>query len=91
LETDQILSGEGGKTKKANILELDERRGGRGDYIFIDDNLENLAALSSVLPGRIRGTLAAWGYNTPDDHEEAPKQGFQVMQQEEFVRRLHSA
>jgi beta-phosphoglucomutase-like phosphatase (HAD superfamily) len=84
LATESIYSGEGGRTKTENILALDARYGAN-KYIFLDDALENLVALTPVLPGRIEAVLANWGYCSGDDIAEAQSLGIQIMTEAEFV------
>ena len=87
LTTKSVYSGEGGRTKAENILLLDEKYHA-DQYIFLDDAIENLFALTPVLPGRIKPVLASWGYCSAEDQQEAKDNNFDVMDESQFVTRF---
>lgn len=86
LDPSLIYSGEKGRTKTENIIEIDNRFDAE-HYIFLDDALENLIALPPVLPGKITPMLASWGYASVEDMKEARAKGIEVVDEQTFVER----
>jgi phosphoglycolate phosphatase-like HAD superfamily hydrolase len=84
LATESIYSGEGGRTKAENIRILAEKYPA-DEYIFLDDAIENLFALTPVLPGRIRPILASWGYCSAEDLKEAAAHNMETVDEAQFV------
>lgn len=86
----RLFTGETGRTKHQNILELDKLETSDTNYIFVDDAIENLEILYPVLPGRIHPVLATWGYNNAEDRLTAQKHGFELASEADFVAKYLS-
>jgi len=73
---DLVLDKETGVSKTAHLTALRERlEVGFADITFVDDKVNHLDA---VAPLGVRPVLAAWGFNTPREHELAAARGYQV-------------
>jgi phosphoglycolate phosphatase-like HAD superfamily hydrolase len=71
-----ILDKETGVSKTAHLTVLRDRLGFEfGDITFVDDKVNHLDA---VAPLGVRPVLAAWGFNTPREHELAAAKGYAV-------------
>ncbi|MEK6949983.1 MAG: hypothetical protein AABX34_07195, partial [Nanoarchaeota archaeon] len=55
------------------------------EMYFVDDQIKNFAG---VLPLKVHCYLAAWGYNTQKQHEEAKKLGAVLINQNNFYSTL---
>jgi len=85
-----LFTGEKGRTKKENILDLDKIGNRDTNYILLDDAIENLESLSPVLPGRIHPIIATWGYGSSQDHLTAQKHGYELASEREFIEKYIS-
>lgn len=73
---DLILDKETGVAKTAHLQTLADHVGCEPAQItFVDDKLNHLEATA---PLGVRGILAAWGHNTPREHDAAREAGFPV-------------
>jgi phosphoglycolate phosphatase-like HAD superfamily hydrolase len=75
-ESDLTLDKETGVEKTHHLRALHRRT--ESDYeqmTFVDDKVNHLVTVS---PLGVRGVLAAWGFNSPREHELAEELGFEV-------------
>ena len=71
-----ILDKEAGTTKTAHLTALRDRLAvDFSDLTFVDDKVNHL---EKAAPLGVRPVLAAWGFNTPREHELARRNGFAV-------------
>lgn len=82
-----VLDKETGVSKTAHLTALRDRLGAAfPDITFVDDKLNHLVA---VAPLGVRPVLAAWGFNTPREHELAAEKGFPVANITDVERVLY--
>ena len=75
-----------GSDKKVHIENIHNEFGANFDEMhFVDDQVRNL---TGVLPLNVHCYLAAWGYNTKEQHEEAKKLGAVLVNQNNFYNTL---
>lgn len=83
---ENVYSGDGGVRKEDNLLKICQRFNCKTIH-YIDDNLKNLRQLAASAPAQVQFVplFAVWGYVTPEDIEQAAKEGLPALTQEEFL------
>ncbi len=82
-----VLDKETGVSKTAHLTVLRDRLDVRfEDITFVDDKLNHLVA---VAPLGVRPVLAAWGFNTPREHELAAEKEYAVANITDVERVLY--
>jgi phosphoglycolate phosphatase-like HAD superfamily hydrolase len=73
-----VLDKETGVSKRAHLEALSARTGvGYAEITFVDDKVNHLEDVSDL---GVRCALAAWGYNSAREHEQAAARGYLVCE-----------
>lgn len=84
---ENVYSGDGGRLKGENMLEI-AARFAADRYFFIDDSLENLIELDAHCKAhsiRFNPLLGSWGYLGPNDAANAAQAGYPSYTQQDLI------